>query len=55
MRAPQVQRRGSLSKIFLIRRAHVLRASLNTVHLVSLICFPTSIHIVRDRFRGLNG
>ena len=28
MRPPQVQRRGSASKIFLIRRAHVLRASL---------------------------
>jgi hypothetical protein len=28
MRAPQAQTRGSTSKIFLTRRAHVLRASL---------------------------
>ena len=28
MRPPQVQSRGSASKIFLINRAHVLRASL---------------------------
>jgi len=28
MRVPQVQSRGSASKIFLSRRAHVLRASL---------------------------
>ena len=28
MRAPQVQSRGSTSKIFLNRRAHLLRASL---------------------------
>ena len=28
MRAPQLHRRGSASKIFLIKRAHVLRASL---------------------------
>jgi hypothetical protein len=27
----------------------------NTVHLMSFICFPTTIHLVRDRFRGLNG
>ena len=30
MRPPQVYRRGSASKIFLIGRAHVLRASLET-------------------------
>ena len=33
MRPPQVHSRGSASKIFLIRRAHVLRASLETSEL----------------------
>jgi hypothetical protein len=40
MRPPQVQSRGSASKIFLINRAHVLRASLETSELSRSEGFP---------------
>ncbi len=40
MRPPQGHRRGSVSKIFLINRAHVLRASLETSELSRSEGFP---------------
>jgi hypothetical protein len=42
MRAPQVQRRGSVSKIFLIRRAQVLRSSLEESE---LSCRPLDLEV----------
>ena len=54
MRAPQVHSSGSASKIFLIRRAHVLRASLEPSELSRSGSIAAAESVLPPSGRGWN-